>query len=397
MKKKVLIIILICIAFCAIIGIMISLKTKEIITQPTGNQISQNNKQINQENAENELQTPQQTNQEKEEINQTVEKNGVKVTLKDVEYNNGFIKIGYKFEVKDIYEKPYELEYYNIEQKTKNKDEFKKEIFEKCANIQFQAKIFDENNNVYIGNYEEENSGFNILGELKDFDKNYNINELISDDEFMLYMVSDISSYKFENNINIQIKIKNLCMEFMGDNPSIFDGEWNFNVNNLRQNAETMKRYVPKDAVAEFEVKKEYGWAINSQTGEKEKYDTPIIVVPDGENGKAQITQIKTSEIGTVIEIETNLENGIMVDESIKVPRYAFDLIDNQGNMIEEKESLYTASLFYPKIINDNSTYTMKIYKYYTDQFSDTRDDDTEYENVKTISFNILDTDLVSE
>ena len=327
----------------------------------------------------------------KTDINQVVEKNGVKVTLMDMAYDTNFLIMGYMFETEDLCQKSYDLGYYQIDQNVQDKNKIIVNMLQNSAAIEFQAKISDGKNETYIGNYSDSNSGFKLeSGDICYLDKIQTFARVISKNELVLYVVADISKYKFDDTANIEIIIDKLGMDMVDAMPPIFEGEWNFTVNNLNKGLTETKDYKLQNAIAEFEIEKEYGWAIDGTTGEKEYYDEPMLVVTEGELGKVTISNIQISKIGTIIKMKTNFENGTMVDESIKVPRYAFDLIDSQGNLLLEKEMVYNNGAFFTQKLNENENYTINIYKYYTNQFNDDRyNKDTEFKFITSMKFNL--------
>ena len=327
----------------------------------------------------------------KTDINQVVEKNGVKVTLMDMAYDTNFLIMGYMFETEDLCQKSYNLGYYQINQDVKDQNKVIVNMLQNCAEIEFQAKISDEKNETYIGNYSDPDSGFKLKSDdICYLDKIQTFARVISKNELVLYVVADISKYQFDDTANIEIIINKLGMNMVDAMPPIFEGEWNFTVNNLNKGLTENKDYKPQNAIAEFEIEKEYGWAIDSTTGEKQYYDEPMLVVTEGELGKVTISNIQISKIGTIIKMKTNFENGTMVDESIKVPRYAFDLIDSQGNLLLEKEMVYNDGTFFTQKLNENENYTINIYKYYTNQFNDDRyNKDTEFKFITSMKFNL--------
>lgn len=327
----------------------------------------------------------------KTDINQVVEKNGVKVTLIDMTYDTNFLIMGYMFEAEDLCKKSYDLGYYQIDPNVQDKDKMIVDMLQNNAEIEFQAKISDGQNETYIGNYSDSNSGFKLEnGNIHYLDKIQTFARVISKNELALYVVADISGYRFNDTANIEIIINKLGMNIMEATPPIFEGEWNFTVNNLNKGLTETKNYKPQNAIAEFEIEKEYGWAIDSTTGEKQYYDEPMLVVTEGELGKVTVSNIQISKIGTIIKMETNFENGTMVDESIKVPRYAFNLIDSQGNLLLEKEMVYNDGAFFTQKLDENENYTINIYKYYTNQYTDDRyNKDTEFKFITSMKFNL--------
>ena len=327
----------------------------------------------------------------KTDINQVVEKNGVKVTLMDMAYDTNFLIMGYMFETEDLCQKSYNLGYYQINQDVKDQNKVIVNMLQNCAEIEFQAKISDGKNETYIGNYSDSNSGFKLESDdICYLDKIQTFARVISKNELVLYVVADISKYQFDDTANIEIIINKLGMNMVDAMPPIFEGEWNFTVNNLNKGLTENKDYKPQNAIAEFEIEKEYGWAIDSTTGEKQYYDEPMLVVTEGELGKVTISNIQISKIGTIIKMKTNFENGTMVDESIKVPRYAFDLIDSQGNLLLEKEMVYNNGTFFTQKLNENENYTINIYKYYTNQYTDDRYNKyTEFKFITSMKFNL--------
>ena len=327
----------------------------------------------------------------KTDINQVVEKNGVKVTLMDMAYDTNFLIMGYMFETEDLCQKSYNLGYYQIDQNVQDKNKVIVNMLQNSAAIEFQAKISDGQNETYIGNYSDSNSGFKLESDdICYLDKIQTFARVISKNELVLYVVADISKYQFDDTANIEIIINKLGMNMVDAMPPIFEGEWNFTVNNLNKGLTENKDYKPQNAIAEFEIEKEYGWAIDSATGEKQYYDEPMLVVTEGELGKVTISNIQISKIGTIIKMKTNFENGTMVDESIKVPRYAFDLIDSQGNLLLEKEMVYNDGTFFTQKLDENENYTINIYKYYTNQYTDDRyNKDTEFKFITSMKFNL--------
>ncbi len=187
----------------------------------------------------------------KTDINQVVEKNGVKVTLRDIAYDTNFLIMGYMFETEDLCQKSYDLGYYQIDQNVQDKNEVIVNMLQTTAEIEFQAKISDGQNETYIGNYSDPNSGFKLETYLISLsDKTQTFARVISKDQLELYVVMDISKYRFDDTANIEIIIKQLGMNMVEAMPPIFEGEWNFTVNNLNKGITEIKNYIS----TEFEI-----------------------------------------------------------------------------------------------------------------------------------------------
>ena len=172
----------------------------------------------------------------KTDINQVVEKNGVKLTLMDVAYDTKFLIMSYMFETENLCQKTYDLGYYQIDPDVQNKEEVIENMLQTTAGIYFQAQIVDGENKFYIGNYTDSNSGFKLQNDEIDLSNKIQTSaKVISKDKLALYMVVDISKYTLSDIINIEIIVKNLGMQFEEAQPPIFEGEWNFTVNNLNK------------------------------------------------------------------------------------------------------------------------------------------------------------------
>ena len=187
----------------------------------------------------------------KTDINQVEEKNGVKVTLIDMAYDTNSLIMGYMFETEDLCQKSYDLGYYQIDQNVQDKDKMIVDMLQNNAEIEFQAKISDGQNETYIGNYSDSSSGFKLEnGDMHYLDKIQTFAKVVSKNELSLYVVADISEFKFNDTANIEIIINKLGMNVMEAIPPIFEGEWNFKVNNLHKGLTETINYKLQNAIA---------------------------------------------------------------------------------------------------------------------------------------------------
>ncbi len=181
----------------------------------------------------------------KTDSKQVVEKNGVKVTLMNMAYDTNFLIMGYMFETEDLCQKSYDLGYYQIDQDVQDKNKVIVDMLQTNATIEFQAKISDGQNETYIGNYTDSNSGFKLeSGDIYYLDKIQTFAKVISKNELLLYVVADISKYRFNDTANIEIIINKLGLNMIEATPPIFEGEWNFTVNNLNKGIAEIKNYL---------------------------------------------------------------------------------------------------------------------------------------------------------
>ncbi len=173
---------------------------------------------------------------EETNINQVVEKNGVKVTLMNIAYDNNFLTMKYMFETEDLCQKSYDLGYYEIDPNVPDKEKVIADMLKETANIEFQAKISNGENEFYIGNYTDSNSGFKLQNdEINYLDEIQTLANVISKNELVLNVAVDISKYTLNDVIDIEVIVKDLNMQLSGGQPPVFEGQWNFKVNNLNK------------------------------------------------------------------------------------------------------------------------------------------------------------------
>lgn len=332
----------------------------------------------------------------KTNVNETVESNGIKITLVDIGYDDNFLIAGYKIDenFQTVKEKIFnELNYISLDNNLtdQEKEEVKKEVIEKNLNLSYVIGISDNNTQKYFGNFQTEK--INAQYGYTDIDEAlcYKLINITSNNEIIIYHLYDISKYEIKDDLNVNIMIPSIWLEVGEAAPPVFEGEWNFTINNLNKGIADLKIYEPKESIVQFEILKEYGWVYN-ELGERQYYKEPMLIVENEENkGEISVNYIKTSKIGTILKIDTNFKLGVMVDQSVLRPFYAMDLVDSKGNVIIEKTMICNDknNTFFTKKLNENEEYMIRVFKYYEKQVSD--GSNIEYEYVTNLQFNLSD------
>lgn len=150
----------------------------------------------------------------KTEINQTVESNGIKVTLIDCGYDSNRFIVGYKVE--------------DLEGKIKNINKKYQSTLEDGVNSGiYDSMYFSGDNTFYTDKGQKKVNPDDNMGLPDD----YVMSEQISDTEFMIYETVVISEVDWDGKItDVDIQLKSL--NFLAKDEQI-TGNWNFKVSNL--------------------------------------------------------------------------------------------------------------------------------------------------------------------
>lgn len=324
----------------------------------------------------------------KTDINQVAEVDEVKITLMDTGYDGNFFITGYKIEKENLCDEIYNMGYYQIDENAENKETLKKNALEKMLSLEYQLKLYDNINTIYIGNYIDEERNLTNEEEI-DIDLiKYKVVKVISNNEIIIYYIYDISKYNLEDNISVEVFIPEVQVEiYIEADPPVFEGEWRFNIENLQKSSIEFKKYKLNKNKAAFELKEENGLYEGIS---KEEYE---LTLTNGDKGEISVDTIQNSRIGAIVELKTNIVDN-RIASTISVPRYAIDIIDTNGNIILDKSEVYDQARYFVQQIELNKDYTLRVYKYYsiyTEQFSTEMD----FEYITSCNININENDEV--
>ena len=324
----------------------------------------------------------------KTDINQVAEVDEVKITLMDTGYDGNFFITGYKIEKENLCDEIYNMGYYQIDENAENKETLKKNALEKMLSLEYQLKLYDNINTIYIGNYIDEERNLTNEEEI-DIDLiKYKVVKVISNNEIIIYYIYDISEYNLKDNISVEVFIPEVQVEiYIEADPPVFEGEWRFNIENLQKSSIEFKKYKLNKNKAAFELKEENGLYEGIS---KEEYE---LTLTNGDKGEISVDTIQNSRIGAIVELKTNIVDN-RIASTISVPRYAIDIIDTNGNIILDKSEVYDQARYFVQQIELNKDYTLRVYKYYsiyTEQFSTEMD----FEYITSCNININENDEV--
>ncbi len=290
----------------------------------------------------------------KQEINQTVDYNGTEVTLLDIAYDDNFIIMGYKFKFKE----PISREDWDITDKE----------VENYCNLTYQIRAIDGNNTTYLGTWNPD-SEESIYEEFMD-NKYYIFSKKSAEDEIILYSATDISKYKFSDKMDFEIIVGGLGIYYDGGGfdfselyKDIENARWTFNINGL-QKINNIKVYEPKNIKVEFDEIDKYNHKIISKDdinniGEEDQSH----IVLDGEQVEIEIDKIRVSKICSIIHTKINFDWDTV--DSVPQHWYVMDIVDENGNIVLDKEVIYDNENYLLPKLNENEKYTIRIYKYY--------------------------------
>ncbi len=294
----------------------------------------------------------------KTEINQTVEVEAVqeyfdgaknykvKMSLKDIGYDNNLLITGWTIECAELMEMFTQYEGQDIE-------EIKSEI-EDTLELELKINI---NNEDIIYNY--------LFSEESDTDKefinSYRITKCLSDNEILIYEILILDELEINEIRDIEINISRIIETYSDGAWEVANGNWNFIVKDIKKNTDFVKEY-DSPFLVEYIVDKEYVEEYN-EDGSIQKHSNQMNVTTDGENGKVEINKIINCRTASLIYMTSNLGIETTVDPTYF---YCCDITDKNGNIILEKTLLYfleNEPLITQEKLKEGETYYINIYK----------------------------------
>lgn len=294
----------------------------------------------------------------KTEVNQTVENNGVKMTVTDVGYDDNFFIIGYKMEGEDLCKRISEKGSFN-EDIINLQNSIEEEL-----GLEFKAKLKNDQKEVNLHITMKDESDMRM----------YHFTSVTSDNEIIMYYVADISNQKLNKITELEVNVKGISINALDAGVTVIEGEWNYSIQSVNFYKNYFKTIKTPTAKVNFALKEKF-----AEDGE------PIITIQNGDQAEIKISQVQTSKIGSIITMETNIERGIM--EST-MPWYAFEILDSQGNIVKEKEKIANDNFFTTQL-NENESYTVKIYVYECRMYADAYNLDQIYNFEQVASFQL--------
>lgn len=292
----------------------------------------------------------------KTEINQIVEdeaiqentegtkKYKVKMTLKDIGYDNNLLIAGWTIESSQLMEMFTQYEGQKIE-------EIKSEI-EETLELDLNINI---NNEDIIYNYSLPE------GVEEEFINSYKIAKCLSNNEVLIYEIFVLDNLEVSEIRDIEINISRIIESYSDGAWDVANGNWKFVIKDIKKNIDYIKEYdVPVNV--EYNVDKEYVEEYNKD-GSIQKRSNQMNVTTDGENGRIEINKIINCKSASLMYITSNLEINSMVEPTYF---YCFDITDVNGNVILEKTLLYylkNKTLITQEKLKEGETYNINIYK----------------------------------
>lgn len=316
----------------------------------------------------------------KTNVNQAVENNGVKVMLLDIACDENYLVFGLNIQQKDLINNLYsnikKKGYFENEQT--NIEQFQKETINNCFDINYKIEIEDKQKSISYGNQIENNN------QIKEI---YTITNCTLE-QIIVYKIIDISGQNINQQYKCNINVSGAYLEFGQVQELVLNGNWKININkNLYRTTET-KEY-KNLADLSFNVEEEYGWTYGEDGKTKQKENEPMVKITEGEKGKISLEEICISKLGCTIKVNSNIEEGNMVDESIMRPYYAFEIKDSNEKIILNKTHIGDISTFFTSKMYENEEYVISVFKYYEKQIPEDDNHDISYNLIATSKFKL--------
>lgn len=291
----------------------------------------------------------------KTEINQTVEVEAtqeyfagtknykVKMSLKDIGYDNNLLIAGWTIECPELIEMFTQYEGQEIA-------EIRSEI-EDTLELDLSINI---NNQDIVYNY-------SLPDGVEEFINSYRITKCLSDNEILIYEIFILDDLNIDEIKDIEINIRRIIESYSDGAWEVANGNWNFIVKDIKKNTEFIKEY-DLPVTVEYIVDKEYVEEYN-EDGSIQKRSNQMNVTTDGEKGIIKTNKIINCKSASLMYMTSNLEIESTVDPTYF---YCCDITDANGNIILEKTLLYfleNEPLITQEKLKEGETYYINVYK----------------------------------
>lgn len=272
-----------------------------------------------------------------------VEKYKVKMSLKDIGYDNNLLIAGWTIE------SPQLMEMFT-QQEGEKVEEIKKGI-ENTLELDLTINI---NNDKFVCNYSLQDG----IGEIIN---NYKITKCLSDNKILIYEIFILDNLELEDIRDIKINIYRILESFSDGAWEVANGNWEFVIKDIKKNTEFIKEY-DLPAIVEYDINKEYIEEYD-EYGNVQKKSNQMNILTSGEKGKLEINKLINCKTASLIYVTSNLDIETDADPTYF---YCFDITDINGNVILDKTLLYYLEeepIITQEKLKENGKYYINIYK----------------------------------
>lgn len=267
----------------------------------------------------------------------------VKMSLKDIGYDNNLLIAGWTIECPKLIEMFTQYEGQEIKE-TKN-------TIEDTLELDLNINI---NNEDVIYNYSLPEGEEAIIN-------SYRMTKCLSDNEILIYEIFILDDLEIDKIRSMEININSIIESFTDGAWNVADGNWKFAVKDIKQNTDFYKKYA-SPATVEYVVDKEY--IEEYKDGSIQRRSNQMNIVTNGLNGKIEINRIINCKSASLMYMTSNLE----INSEVVEPTcfYCCDITDNNGNIILEKTLLYSLEnepFITQEKLKEGETYYINIYK----------------------------------